>query len=94
MRRILRAAPATQILNTYIQGSAAAGMKSALMEADRRGLTKYIGATVHDELVAAVPDSEVADFTHELEEAMVAGMAEVIDVPVAVESAVGKNWSK
>lgn len=85
---------ATTLLNTKAQGSAAAGMKCALLEAHRRGLTKYLGATVHDELVAAVPEGEAEEYAAELKEAMIAGMYEVVDknIPIAVEASIGDWW--
>ncbi len=84
----------SQILNTMVQGSAAIGLKYALFEAERRGLTKYLGAAVHDELVATVPEQEAEDYRRELEGAMVVGMAKILgDVPVGVEGKVGTHWS-
>lgn len=76
---------ATRILNTSVQGSAAVGLKYGLLEADRRGLSKYLGTTVHDENVAAVPDAEAEDFAHELESAMVEGMHKVLPHTVLAE---------
>lgn len=67
----------TVILNTTVQGSAAIGMKNAIIEADRRRLP-YLGATVHDELVAVVPNAEVAEYSKELEEAMIVGMEQTM----------------
>ena len=83
----------TRILNTVVQGTAAIGMKYALLEADKMGLTKYIGATVHDELVAAVPDGEVEEYKKALEQAMINGMHRIFpDMKVLVEVKDGKYW--
>jgi DNA polymerase I-like protein with 3'-5' exonuclease and polymerase domains len=81
------------ILNTLVQGTAAAGLKYALIEAHRRGLTKYIGATVHDEIVSHVPDAEVDDFRNEIEECMLQGMATVLPgVPIKVGLEHDQTW--
>ena len=64
----------TRILNTAVQGPAAIGMKYALLEAKKNGIMKYIGSTVHDELVAAVPDSEWEEVAALMEKSMVDGM--------------------
>lgn len=84
----------SQILNTMVQGTAAIGLKWALIEADARGLTEYLGSTVHDELLGCVPDAEVEAFTHALKEAMVEGMKHVLpNAIVGVEEKVGDHWS-
>lgn len=64
----------TTVLNTLVQGTAAAGLKFAAVEAHKRGLTKYIGAFVHDEVVACVPLNEVEEYAEALGECMIAGM--------------------
>lgn len=83
----------TRILNTVVQGSAAIGLKYAILEADKMGLTKYLGATVHDELVAAVPDGEVEEYKLALEQAMIVGMNRAFpNMKVKVEVKSGFNW--
>ena len=83
----------TRILNTTVQGSAAIGMKYAMLEADRMGLMKYIGATVHDELVAAVPDKEAEEYGKNLELAMINGMHRAFpNMKVLVEVKYGRFW--
>ena len=82
-----------KFVNTEVQGTAAIGMKEALIEADRRGLMEYIGLTIYDELVAtSVPEEEAEDFRVELEDAMKVGMGKVCSVPIEVESEVGDVW--
>jgi DNA polymerase I-like protein with 3'-5' exonuclease and polymerase domains len=82
-----------KILNTVVQGSAAIGIKYALMEADKMGLTKYIGATVHDEFVAAVPDDEAREYGEALKEAMIRGMQRAFpNMTVYVEVKYGRYW--
>lgn len=82
----------TRILNTSVQGSAAVGLKYALIEADRRGLGDYIVATVHDEIVAAVPDAVAGEVKRELADSMVYGMKQFMDTTVLVEAKSGSFW--
>ncbi|KKN10210.1 hypothetical protein LCGC14_1038920 [marine sediment metagenome] len=83
----------TVLINTTVQGGAAIGLKRGMLEAGRRGLFKYIGAQVHDELVAEVPDEEREDFINELEESMIQGMEETFPgIPVSVETNSGMFW--
>lgn len=83
----------TVLINTTVQGGAAIGLKSGMLEAGRRGLFKYIGAQVHDELVAEVPTDEVKDFVTELEESMLKGMNDTFpSMPVSVGTDVGMFW--
>lgn len=97
MRRVLTPGvdlSATRILNNIVQGTAAAGLKYAMVEADRAGLVTYLGATVHDELVAAVPSELAEEYGLELSRAMVKGMSRVCEsVPVKAEVKRGKTWS-
>jgi len=84
-----------RILNTAVQGSAAVGLKYAMIEADKAGLMKYIGATVHDELVAAVPTTEAVEYGHELEQAMIRGMQVIFpNMITKVEVKQGKCWQR
>jgi len=83
----------TVILNTLIQGSAAIGMKMAMLEAHKRGLFEHIGIQVHDELVACVPNSEVEEFSRELSDAMVVGMNSALPrMYTKTEVKVDENW--
>lgn len=97
MRRVLTPnvdLTATRIANNIVQGTAAAGLKYGMMEAHKRGLTQYIGASVHDELVAAVPRKEAEEYGRELSDSMITGMIRVCDVaPVKVEVDIGETWS-
>lgn len=82
----------TTILNTMVQGTAAVGIKHGLLEADRRGLTKYLGGQVHDELVADVPSKEAREYGAELREAMLVGMSKVLKTTVEAEVKIGDVW--
>lgn len=94
-RRVLVGAnlTGTRILNTLVQGTAAVGLKHGLLVCQERGLDKYLGATVHDENVACVPENEAEEYAKELEEAMVVGMQRVIPgIPVKVEVTTADTW--
>jgi DNA polymerase-1 len=97
MRRVLTPGidlSATRIMNNIVQGTAAAGLKYGMMEAYNDGLMKYLGATVHDELVAAVPTSEALEYGKALADAMIRGMERVCEkAPVHVEVKMGGTWS-
>lgn len=80
------------VLNTTVQGTAAIGLKHALAEAKRRGLDTYLGAAVHDELVAMVPAPYAETFGAELSEAMVVGMSNVVNCPITTEVKIGVSW--
>lgn len=92
----------TKILNTAVQGTAAAGMKFALLEADRRGLiAEGLGATVHDEIAGAIPEQRAREVAGELDECMVLGMREAVgrmlptaDCPISVDVKLGDDWRK
>lgn len=84
---------ATLILNNITQGTAAVGLKMALIEAEKRGLADYIGAVVHDEIVAVVPEDEAEEYGEALRKCMVEAMAKVCsDAPVAAEVTIGDTW--
>lgn len=83
----------TRILNTSVQGPAAMGMKYALLEAHKNGLGRYLGATVHDEMVLAVPDTLVPEVIPLVEKSMIDGMHVVFpNMLVKVEVKRGLHW--
>lgn len=83
----------TLLLNNWVQGTAAAGLKYALLEAHKEGLTEYIGAVVHDEIVSAVPKRYSAEFATKLQAAMIRGMEKVCEkAPVQAEISIGSTW--
>lgn len=82
----------TTLLNTRVQGTAAIGLKMALLHASRAGLGMYLGAPVHDELVACVPTEWAQEYSDELSKCMIAGMRTWIDAPIRVEAKIGETW--
>lgn len=84
----------TTILNTSVQGNAAIGMKNAMREANRRGLGMYLSATVHDELIACVPEAWAKEYDHELEECMQFGMKQIVGCKFGTEGFIDDYWVK
>lgn len=85
----------TRILNNVVQGTAAAGMKYAMLELMKRGMVhSYLGGTVHDELVCNVPIDEADEYQEELKDAMVVGMTRAIrGIPTRAGIKRGTHWS-
>lgn len=81
-------------VNMPIQGSAADIIKLAMIALYRRlrekGLNSSMILQVHDELVLEVPESELEIAQHLVIETM--QNAYRLDVPLKVDSAVGRNW--
>jgi DNA polymerase-1 len=83
------------IINTMVQGSAAVGIKYGMLEAWDRGVFNgKVGAQVHDELPACVPEGEVEEFLVTIKEAMSVGMTKAIDQPCHVDAKQGDGWPK
>jgi DNA polymerase I-like protein with 3'-5' exonuclease and polymerase domains len=97
LRRVLVAGQLrpTTILNTMIQGSAASGIKYAMLEVKREGLhLRGLGAQVHDELVACVPTAEHVEYGRRLRDCMIRGMERVMRIcPVEAEIYHGSTWN-
>lgn len=93
----------TILVNNAVQGTAAAGMKFAILECWRAGLGPFLSLTVHDELVLCVPDHLVEEVYATLERCMVTGMRQALEaarvrvdvesVPVSVDPKIGDFWS-
>lgn len=82
----------TIILNTPVQGTAAVGMKYGLINAHYKGLSKYLGAVVHDETVSAVPNNEAKEYAAEMKESLETGMKKILKrVQVKAEIGVLEN---
>ena len=97
LRRLIagRQLTSTRLLNTSVQGTAAAGIKYALMEIHAQGLTPYLCCQIHDEVVFEFPTELVAELLPRAERAMITGMQRVIpDIQVTVESKAATHWSK
>jgi DNA polymerase I len=83
-------------INYPIQGSAADIIKVAMVNIHRRlhdeGLQTRMVIQVHDELVFEIPDGEL-ETARELIRAEMEG-AVTLEVPLAVDIGVGRNWSE
>lgn len=82
----------TTLLNNMVQGTAAAGLKHALKLMDQSGISQYLAAVVHDEIVTTPPVSELEEVREIQQACMIEGMQVVTDAPVAVEAKGGRAW--
>lgn len=89
---------ASVILNNIVQGTAAAGLKMGLLRCHKAGLSEYISAVVHDEIVYSSLDHEILEVRDGIEVCMIEGMLEALEgstpIPVAVESHHGPSWKE
>lgn len=86
----------TQRLNMPVQGTAADGLKAAIVLLDPRlrDLNARLLLAVHDELVVEVPTARAEEALAAVEEAMRAGMERfVTTVPIRVEASVRTTWA-
>lgn len=79
-------------INTLVQGLAAVGLKKGLHRIIQAGLGKYLVAVIHDETVFSLPKAEVEEAQKVIEEAMVEGMFEAINVRPKVHATTGLRW--
>ncbi len=83
-------------LNTPVQGTAADGLKLAMVLLHRR-LPEYgarLVLAVHDELLVEAPEDRARDVQDVVEKTMVEGMARFVrSVPIKVEASVRQNWA-
>lgn len=86
--------PTTKILNTSVQGTAAAGMKYSLINCYKEGLIEYIGVTVHDEIAGDCPEGVAQEVAEGIEKCMVRGMKESVECPIKVDVHIQDDWSK
>lgn len=85
----------TSWLNTWIQSTAAYGMKSSFKYLNEAGLTPFILGQVYDEVLFEFPEEDAQDFAQEAKRCMIRGMQDVIGqaIPVTVEIDLGRTWS-
>ncbi len=95
---VVRAAAERIAINMPIQGTAADLMKFAMIDIDRDLQQRYkpeevkLILTVHDELVFEVRDDLVAEVAAWVDKAMENPKQLKLDVPIRVDTEVGKNW--
>lgn len=81
------------VLNTTVQGAAAAGLKFALSMCVKAGLAPFLCATIHDEIICCCPEGDATWVAGILEQCMLDGMAEITDARVAVEVGITRQLS-
>ncbi|HJP71197.1 MAG TPA: DNA polymerase I [Candidatus Limnocylindria bacterium] len=92
----LRSAGERMAINMPIQGTAADGMKIAMVRVDsalrERGLRSRMLLQVHDELVFETDEEELPALAELVRELMEAALP--LDVPLLVDLKVGQNWEQ
>lgn len=85
----------TQILNTAVQGTAAAGMKFALIDLYAKDC-KLLGTGIsfHDELAGTARVEDAEEISREVKLSMLEGMEKVVGVRVGVDMHVQDDWGK
>ena len=95
-RRRIAVGRYTEKLNTPVQGTGADGLKRALsLLWERRSEcpTVFPVLFVHDEIVVECPEANAEQAKQWLTQAMIDGMAPLIDpVRVEVEASIGRTW--
>jgi DNA polymerase-1 len=79
------------LTNYLIQGTAADVLKEQVIQLDAAGLGAYMILPVHDEIVFDVPEADVADVLHTIDEVMPVP-AEKFGVPLTVGTGVYDRW--
>jgi DNA polymerase-1 len=92
----LRSAGERMAINMPIQGTAADGMKIAMVRLDaalrERGMQSRMLLQVHDELVIETDESELPQLASLAKEIMEAALP--LDIPLEVDMKVGTNWEQ
>jgi DNA polymerase I-like protein with 3'-5' exonuclease and polymerase domains len=83
-------------INMPIQGTAADGMKIAMVRVDAalrsRGMRSRMLLQVHDELVFETDEAELPELAAVVDELMEGALP--LDVPLEVDLKVGENWER
>jgi DNA polymerase-1 len=85
----------TSWLNTWIQSTAAYGMKHSFMHLREAMLTPFILGQVYDEILFEFPEEDAEEFAAVAKDCMIRGMRDVIgqNVPVTVSVDIGRTWT-
>lgn len=85
----------TSWLNTWIQSTAAYGMKSSFRYIREAMLTPFVLGQVYDEVIFEFPEDCAEEFAQEAKRCMIQGMRDVLgpQVPVTVSIDIGRTWS-
>jgi DNA polymerase I len=84
----------TSWLNTWIQSTAQAGMKSSFRYLNEAKLTPFILGQIYDEILFEFPEECAEDFAARAKACMIRGMKDVLgeNIPVVVDVNIGKTW--
>lgn len=83
----------TDLVNTPVQGTAADGLKAALVLIhERLPEDAHIVSTVHDEVVVECAEVEASAVLDLVRISMVEALESMVDVPVEVEGGTGRTW--
>jgi DNA polymerase-1 len=83
----------TDLVNTPVQGTAADGLKAALILIhERLPEDAHIVSTVHDEIVVECAEGEASAVLDLVRTSMVEALEGMVDVPVEVEGGTGRTW--
>lgn len=85
-----------QVINSEVQGSAADITKKAMLEVGRDEQLEKLGfrmlVSVHDEIIGEVPKENALQAKDRLAEVMINSCADVISVPMAIDSEIIERW--
>lgn len=83
----------TDLVNTPVQGTAADGIKAALVLIhERLPVDAHIVSTVHDEVVVECAEPEAPAVLDLVRRGMVEALEGMVAVPVEVEGGIGRTW--
>jgi DNA polymerase I len=84
----------TSWLNTWIQSTAQAGMKSSFRYLNEAKLTSFILGQIYDEILFEFPEECAEDFAARAKACMIRGMKDVLgeNIPVIVDVNIGRTW--
>lgn len=85
---------ATCWLNSWIQSTAAYGMKQSFLHINEAGLTPFVLGQVYDEILFEFPEEKADELAKQARACMVQGMRDVLgpNVPVVVAIDIGPTW--
>lgn len=80
------------LVNRRLQGAAAEIFKRKILELEAMDIAQYMILFVHDEVILDVPNEDVRDVVHVLQQVM--NDDKLLRVPIAAEISYGQRWGK
>ena len=80
------------LVNRRLQGAAAEIFKMKILELDAMDVSRYMILFVHDEVILDVPNEDVRDVVHVLQEVM--NDDRLLRVPITAEISYGQRWGQ